>query len=282
MSTIRPEIVAGNFARAPEYYDSKAEMQKFVAASLAELTFDRARRHSVSSVLEIGCGTGFLTRSLFNAFSNADFVVTDISPAMLDHCKRATMETAEKLNLSAKFAVFDASAPPPQEIAKRRFNLVTSSLAFQWIEDLNSLSSRISRLLRDSGIFAFTTLGDGTFRSISKIFEKYDLELPSPRLPNTAELSRALDKFDIRDFRQETITNEFNSMLDFLRHIRGIGAGNATGKQLSVAKLAKLAREFGREPVSVEYDVMTVVAVKSQHSTNLSKSDTDMNFDFFR
>jgi malonyl-CoA O-methyltransferase len=174
---------------------------------------------------------------------------------MLAYCELSTADSAETLGVSANFAVFDASSDSPDDA----FDLVASSLAFQWVEDFQGLINRLASSIAPNGTIAFATLAEGTFKSISEIFAEYDLTLPTPKFPDAAELKRSLAGFDIREFRVETTRSEFDSMLDFLRHLRGIGAGNATGKPLSTAKLAKLTRERGNDPVSAEYEIVTTL-----------------------
>ncbi|MCK5845174.1 MAG: methyltransferase, partial [Victivallales bacterium] len=206
---IVPELVARSFSRFPEYYDANAAMQRCMAAKLADSIDAALDDDAPRSVLEIGCGTGFLTRRLFKAFPSAEFAVTDISPAMVAYCERSTAELAADLGVVAEFAVFDASVDAP----RREFDLIASSLAFQWVEDFSGMIDRLSFALAPGGHLAFATLADGTFVSVSAIFAEYGLELPVPSLPTALEIENALPNFALREFRVETISEEFDSLL---------------------------------------------------------------------
>jgi len=252
---IIPELVERNFSRHPKYYDANAGIQKMVAANLADLISASIAAQSVSSALEIGCGTGFLTESLFRAFPAAEFTVTDISPAMLAYCERSTANLADGLGVSANFAVFDASS----DSLEGTFDLVASSLAFQWVENFSGLTRRLRSIVATGGVLAFATLAEGTFDSISRIFSEHGLDFPIPKLPKQEELKNSLTDFTVREFRVETMREDFGTTIEFLRHLRGVGAGNATEKRLSTARFAKFLRERGKEPVSAEYEVVFAV-----------------------
>src|SRR3546814_16589572 len=44
-----------------------------------------------------------------------------------------------------------------------RFDLICSSLAFQWFDDLHASVARLARWLAPGGYLAFTTMADGSF-----------------------------------------------------------------------------------------------------------------------
>ena len=246
------DLVKKRFSRNPEYYDSQADVQKTVSANLAEMISESVDNPGVASVMEIGCGTGFLTRRLFRLFPDAEFAVTDLSPAMFAYCERSTARLADELGVSARFDAFDASHDSP----KCSQNLIASSLAFQWIEDYSGLFERLRTALSGGGVLAFATLAEGTFSSVSESFAFHGMDLPMPVLPNAAALRDGLAIFTDVEFRYEMLREEFDSMSAFLSHLREIGAGNATGKPVSTAKLAKLIREGADEKVVAEYKVV--------------------------
>ena len=253
------DLVKKRFSRNPEYYDSQADVQKTVSANLAEMISASVDKSAVASVMEIGCGTGFLTRRLFRLFPDAEFAVTDLSPAMFSYCERSSAKLADELGVSARFEVFDAS----HDSLNCSQDLITSSLAFQWIENFADLFERSRAALSDGGTLAFATLAEGTFSSVLESFASHGMDLPMPALPNFAELRVALANFADVEFRHETLREEFDSMGAFLRHLREIGAGNATGKPLPTGKLAKLIRERGDERIVAEYEVAYAICRRS-------------------
>ena len=100
--------IAAAFSAAAGSYDAAAGVQRRVAGELAQriarLPLDQPR------VLEIGCGTGFLSRELL-ALDPRELLLTDIAPTMIGRC-RATLAPSTKM----RFAVLDGFAWSPQDL----------------------------------------------------------------------------------------------------------------------------------------------------------------------
>ncbi len=74
--------VAARFGAAARRYEDHAPVQRITAERLADdIALLPLPRHP--RILEIGCGTGLLTRALARRIGPADWTVTDISPGML-------------------------------------------------------------------------------------------------------------------------------------------------------------------------------------------------------
>ena len=170
MSPIKTAVAAA-FSAAAESYDAGADIQRLVADRLARrikaLTLPASAR-----ILEIGCGTGFLSSEL-TGIEAADLVITDISGAMLARC-RQRLGTQ-----SARFLVMDGENPNPA--AGSGFDLICSSLAFQWFDDLSVALTRLASLLAPGGYLAFATLGAESFKEWHNAH--LALQLPSAEPP---------------------------------------------------------------------------------------------------
>jgi len=128
-------------------YDSAALVQAEVARRLAERLGGAPRR-----VLEIGCGTGLLSAHLAARFPGANLVLTDISPQML-------VQARARLGAGATYRVMDGQWPESAE----KFEVIASSLAFQWFDDLPGALARLGGLLAPGGVLMFATLGRKSF-----------------------------------------------------------------------------------------------------------------------
>ncbi len=246
-------IVEKNFSRNPDYYHQHAETQQHVANKLAEM-IQQNPTGNVQKILEIGCGTGFLTEKLFSIFPNADFTITDISKSMLKFCEQQTQKSRSSQKIIANFAVNDISKSCPEG----PFDLIVSSLAFQWVNDLSAVLQKLHKNLSHNGILIFSTLSKDTFSSVKKIFDDFKIIFPEPKLLDIQKIQSACKTFPNVNITNELSMEQFDSMLMFLRHIQGTGAGNASGTPLSTKDLKKIIPQC-RKKISAEYVVSYVV-----------------------
>ncbi|WP_000463122.1 methyltransferase domain-containing protein, partial [Bacillus cereus] len=80
---------------------------------------------------------GLLTRDIQTRWPGAELVATDISPKMLDRAASAGL-------VAGTFLTMDGEAP---SFEGEWFDLILSSLAFQWFDDLPAAIARLAALL---------------------------------------------------------------------------------------------------------------------------------------
>ena len=99
------------------------------------------------SVLDLGCGPGVYAEYLLS--QGAAVTATDISPEMVEI-------VAEKFGGRVKSYVQDLSHGLPEE-SDKSYDLVICPLAIHYIEDLGQLFADVRRVLKDTGVFVFST-----------------------------------------------------------------------------------------------------------------------------
>jgi len=255
-------IVEKNFSKAAEYYHFNASAQKF-AAKTVHLIAERRIKYPKAeiSILEIGCGTGFLTSHLFKSFHNADFSIMDISSEMLDNCKKNTAEIRDELNIKAKFYKLDAEKHLPNQ----NFDLIVSSLTFQWIENLQKFMIKIGKLLNHKGVLAFSTLREGTFAQLKNVFDNENFIYPGPAMHSVEYIVKSCKFLDNLNFVEESFIETFDSPIECLRHIQKTGAGNASGQYMKTGQLKKIILNLTK-PFELEYKMLFVSAEKTVDS----------------
>lgn len=223
--------VKNTFSFGANVYDSVARIQPLVAARLAaRLTGKPAR------ILEIGCGTGALSIHLKNRFPEAELVLTDISPSMLQVCKT-------KLNGAGAFKVMDGEKP---DASLGYFDLITSSLALQWFENLHEGIWHLSKLLEPGGQISFSTLGKKNFPEWRALLEKHDLPSGLHPYPDIATFPWPVNIPG--HMEEEFIVENHESGVAFLKALKLIGAGTPRGdyQPLRPAELKRLLLDTAR------------------------------------
>ncbi|MCB1747218.1 MAG: malonyl-ACP O-methyltransferase BioC [Gammaproteobacteria bacterium] len=212
--------VAQHFAAAAAAYEDHDALQREVATRLEErldyVTLD------VERLLDLGSGTGRLGRLLARRYRHALIVESDLALPMLATARaRAPRWFSRHRHVCA-----DAEHLP---FAANAFDLVLSSLALQWCEDLPAVFAGTRGALREGGLFLFATLGPDTLRELRAAFAATS---------SATHVNRFIDMHDIGDMlghagfadpvmETEYLTVEYADVLTLMRDLKGIGAGNA-------------------------------------------------------
>ncbi|MBF0282589.1 MAG: malonyl-ACP O-methyltransferase BioC [Zetaproteobacteria bacterium] len=210
------------FSHAASHYDDYTVLQREVAARLvAHLDFTRIEPQSI---LDIGCGTGFLTRLLVDRFKRADVVGCDLSMEMVkythDHHRLRMPWQGKRLHSGG-----DATALP---FAEGSFDLVTSSLTMQWVRDPLRMMAEMRRVLRPGGLILFSTFGRRTLielraalRAISEASS--GLVLPFPDVMSLGNQLMSLDvEMPVAD--TDLFTLNYANTMALARELKGMGA----------------------------------------------------------
>ncbi|MBV1689500.1 methyltransferase domain-containing protein [Novosphingobium sp. G106] len=242
------------FDRAQDY-DVHARVQGRIADALADRIASLpiiAARGEKLRLLEIGCGTGFLTRALRDRGLDGRWLVTDIAPRMVSRCAAAMGDSGHKPTLT--FVTLDGETPGHH---LGEVDLICSSMAFQWFGNLRSALGRLAALLAPGGVLAFSTLLDGTFSEWEQAHHAVgvdtgglcypDLELLSGLFPPRGNLT--IGEMHVRD--------AYPNAAMFLQGLKRIGAGTPRSdhRPLSPAALRRVMTAFNAAGATVTYRV---------------------------
>lgn len=255
MTALAKLRVTGAFEAAADYA-AYAKVQRRVATDLADsiaaLASLSAKQHDLR-VLEIGCGTGFLTLALLNRGIGGRWLVTDIAPGMITRCAETV---AGHGNARLEFATMDGEAPLP-EIQQRSCDLICSSLAFQWFSDISRTLSRLADLLAPGGVLAFTTLLDGTFHEWEQAHGALGLASGGLAYPSPEQLAASFPPGGTLTLTERVESERHADAIAFLRSVKRIGAGTSVAgrKPLLPAELRCVMARFEASGARATYRV---------------------------
>ncbi len=227
------------FTRGARLYHQQATFQRQIAAHLAACYLDGGQP---ASILELGCGTGFLTRELGDRFPGATIDAIDLSPEMIQ-VARETMP-----GIPVRWQVADMNqwrAPGP-------YQLVASSTALHWADPLGVLVRRIRRQLVEGGQLVAAVMASGTLAELHRCrAEVAPYKEPMRQLPSEPQLRATLveARLKICQWEQVTCRRTFSSARDMfstLRHSGFTGGPFAPppGRQLNRSELERLGRIY--------------------------------------
>lgn len=215
------------FDRAGGTYESVAAVQRLVAMRLAA----QCPPVLAGNVLEIGAGSGLLTRELLPRLTAGTYVALDLSPGMLRH---ADMPGAAKI-------AADGERPP---FAPATFAFLCSASAMHWYADPAVSIAGNLRLLRPGGGFAIALYVRGTLWELEETSRATGFGAVYPMRPAAyyQELFAGLPGV------RTTITQarhvvRYDSVAALLRSLQGAGVTHTAGPR--VASPGRY-REFSR------------------------------------
>lgn len=201
-----------NFNKKFGTYDENAIVQKSVAAHLIKLIKNEKNdKNSFKSILEIGCGTGIFTREFLNNYSPEKIILNDF------------FQVEKFLNNISynSFLLGDILKINLPEI-----KTVVSSSVFQWISPFEELIKKLS--FCENLYFSIYISGN-----LKEIDEHFNISLDYLEID---KIENILKKYFTKvKYKKESISLEFNTPLDALRHLKNSGV---TGfKKSSISKV---------------------------------------------
>lgn len=230
--TGREALVVSRFARAIATYEGQATVQREAAERLAALMGEHF--HVLGPrILELGCGTGLLTRQLLARFAPTELVANDLCPGMgvcFANAPRVRFLAGDARSLTWP-GVFDA---------------IATASAAQWFGELGAFAARCAEALPRGGVLALSAFGPATLREVAALtgrglaypgFEAFTAALGEHFAPLATE--RAVRTLAFADARAA------------LRHLRetGVTATADPGERWTKARLDALDAAWrGRFP----------------------------------
>ena len=233
-------------------YDDNAALQHEVACALAD-RIGQLPLPASPSIMEIGCGTGFLTRALMARGVDGDWLVTDKAPAMVDRCKAALGNPQ-----CCRFQVLDGEYG--LDAVAGRFDLICSSLAMQWFDDLPGTLPRLRDLLAPGGHLVCNTLAAGTFASWRAAHRACGLEAGAVPYPAADALIASLAPLAPLAVETRTHLEVHPDARTFLARLKAIGASTPRDghRPLSPGALRQVMKAFEASGAVAEYEVVTL------------------------
>lgn len=280
------------FSKAAGTYDLHSNLQKDVALRLADRVRAYIDQHDTArimdafvqetvtatgqmtlfpavggKVLDIGCGTGNMAALLGNILAKADIYSTDLAMPMLE-------KTRERLKAKSFLAASDCESLPFIDSA---FDIIVSSLAYQWAQDIVQAFKEAARTLKPGGHLFFTTLGPATLNELRECYNEAsaDGRYPGPeKYPDALALASFIREagLELLSLEKQIVRMRYESIYSLVRTLKMIGAAPAqnsnTGRTASDMTLRRAGRIYAERfavpegGVIATYEVIIVSAKK--------------------
>lgn len=222
IDTVTPDVphIANRFSKAQSTYNDNASAQQQIVDRLMEFSDGKSVIEN-PTILEIGVGSGMLSRRLKDAFHPSSATFVDIYPIM-------PMEIAPEENyVKADAEAWITSA------SSASFDIIASASTIQWFADPENFFRHASRILHPGGILICSTFIEGNL-------EELDTNRPSPLIyRNKNELESMVRKY-FRDveIKEESISLTFPSRREMMMHLKRTGVAGGKPSSLPIASTA--------------------------------------------
>jgi len=237
MVSLLDQKIQKSFSDAAGQYDCLSHLHQDIGQELMRKV---SSQEHCAKVLDVGMGTGWLTKGLTEVFPNAEVIGLDFAAGMI--------EEAQKKEGRFKIVQANAEALPFKEEA---FDVIVSNLAYQWVPHLSEAFKQCYSVLKEEGVFCCTLFGRNTFEELFMALEAAtdNGALLIDRLVGKQDVVEAVEAAGFKDAR---ITREprkiyFSDMMALMKWIKDIGA-NRLSRDFFVGKdLLKRANDYYEE-----------------------------------
>ncbi len=257
--------VATTFGQAADRYQQQAEVQRYCAAQFwrwidRSLGPDFVADLAAGPILEIGCGTGFVSRGLVDRLdANRSVYLSDLSAQMLENCTQALGDRPQ-LQTQIQFLQLDGESTGAWPIEAPA--LIVGGFVVQWFRDpIAGVLALVDRL-SPGGWLVLSFPSCHSFRQWRDRCEALDLPFTANPLPDPTAMIAALSQDDRGClFQQEFVGVDYRRAQDFFTDLRGLGTGLGTGDRLSAGQFRRLLREWDAScpgGVAIDYHAVFV------------------------
>lgn len=223
--------VGAQFSRAAEQYHQRALLQRQIAGELVQMLPEALRPRRI---LELGCGTGFLTERLVRTFPDAEIDAIDIAPEMIRTAADHLRSTSARLRLEVADALqFEAAEP---------YQLLTSNCSLQWFQPIERCAERLASLLSPEGLLAASIFLEGTLAELGAVRREVAPRKRQPvQLASREQWRAQLERcgFQILSFDTEQRCQSFPDSEAMLAYLHAMGFNAA---MVASARLQPLTR----------------------------------------
>ena len=216
---MKKELIKTRFSKCLDTYNDNATVQKLMAKNLVQMI----SKDYCDKVLELGCGTGLLTKEVVNKISFNSYVAIDMVNCA-DYIK--------SVSSSIHFTESDIETYKTNE----KYNLILSNASLQWLDNLDTFIENIKTIL--DGQFLFTVFGGDNFTEMKSF-------ITSPlKYYSVDELKELLADFDMTEIKESKEILEFSTPLEVLHHIKYTGVNALSETKWTKKDLSEFLKNY--------------------------------------
>lgn len=208
------------FEESATSYDTVAVLQREVGDRMLErLDLIRARP---ATILDLGSGTGQVTRAVMRRYRGSRVIALDVALAMVRKAAGRGRWLRRPLAVCA-----DAEFLP---LADASVNMICSNLVLHWCNDLERVLRELRRVLAPGGLMLMTTLGPDTLKELRTSWADADRHVHVNGFIDMHDIGDALTGAGFVDpvMDMEMLCLTYRDLSQLMRELKLLGAHNST------------------------------------------------------
>jgi malonyl-CoA O-methyltransferase len=226
---IDKNLVKQRFTRSLKTYSDQAVVQQQTAEKMVKELIATTNNHKFPRILEIGCGSGIMTRLIEQQLDYEYLLANDLAPQCIEHISQID---------NCRFIPGDIETI---EYPQKNFDLIISNATFQWLDHLGDALKKFSGWLKPGGIMAFSTFGPENIKELAMLGGR-----SLNYLSHAATVAITQQNFTIIFEHEDVIALEFLTPLNALQHLKATGVNslpaNASGAKISISTKSALQK----------------------------------------
>ncbi|MEM8605051.1 MAG: methyltransferase domain-containing protein [Cyanobacteria bacterium P01_H01_bin.121] len=281
--TTQKQAIATTFGQAAQQYHQHAQLQYMAAQHLAELIAERETSLPAGNILELGCGTGFLSQQLIDLFlpdaaldpsldsssephpvEQRQLVISDLAVGMLDVCQQQLTWPQEAR--SPQFALLDGEGLTQVQLQEssqlqQPIALIAANFVVQWFQDPITSLKQLLACLAPQGVLAVSFPSAHSFPEWQQTCAALELPYTANPLLHFDQVLAALFPL-VRDcyFTTEWRTVSYASPRQFFQGLKKLGANSHLAPHnLTTGQMRSLWRAWPRTAegtIEVSYHIV--------------------------
>ncbi len=215
-SSVKAEIASG-FSDAAGQYEEYADLQRQMADRLIASLEPWKAIIPEGPIIELGCGTGFVTQGIIDLYPDRKIECIDIAPGMINYCRQ---KFADNDNITFQVKDAEESIPDQPEYA-----LTISGFTPHWFQNPDITLKKWLEATKPGGLLLTSFPGSESFPNWREYCQQLGIPYTGNTLPDVEEMvvKMSLGPAQV-DYYEDTISQSFESARNFFEYLKKIGA----------------------------------------------------------